>query len=140
MKCVQGCSGRRLCLLSLLVSGGVTSIAMLAAVLFFRNLGKIVAFCGSCFGLSGDLAAYVADVFATLQQAKIRPPLAFLTAALLMGWGLLTGIKKRRNRGIAAVIFLVVLTLLVIWYTRVNSIRFGNVASSLLRLMAAGVF
>lgn len=110
-----------------------TAVLWLCAFLLIRNLSGIIR---TVTGEDSTIAA----VFSQLKTARIRPavlaPLAAWAAFFFLSdkFGL-----KPLPRCLIAVLLWLVLFFAVLWFTRVNGIRFGSVVKSLLTYISNGL-
>ena len=147
---------------TLVLSGAILTILVgMAATWFLRSLGSILGSLAPAIGLDEETAEMVAEIFGQLQEASLNLPLeivglvCFLFCALailfLSGRRVpetpaeeLKATKKKKTGKIIlvcvlGVILFLPLTLVTIWFTEVNDIRFGKVMTSLVSLLNAGI-
>ena len=149
---------------TLLLSGAIFTILVgMAAVWFLRSLGSILASLAPVLGLDSGTADMVSEIFGQLKDATLNLPLEYTgvicflycALAILLVCGHKSGIKqmepadempkkkKKTGRTVLVIVLGVVLilpfTLLTIWFTEVNSVRFDRVIQSLIPLLQSGL-
>ena len=149
---------------TLLLSGAIFTILVgMAAVWFLRSLGSILASLAPVLGLDSGTADMVSEIFGQLKDATLNLPLEYTgvicflycALAILLVFGHKSGIKqtepadempkkkKKTGRTVLVIVLGVVLilpfTLLTIWFTEVNSVRFDRVIQSLIPLLQSGL-
>jgi hypothetical protein len=126
----------------LLAVGGcvaAAAAALAASAALIRGLGPIAGKFAK-----GNIGEFAADVFGALKNAELRPPLLPLAALAfyaLLWYRFGTG-KKAGNIAFAIILIplTLILTVVLVWFTAVNGIRFGDVAKSLSGFAENGLF
>lgn len=111
---------------------------------FIRNIGSLIQSAGQLFGLNYSEIKQFGEIFDQLKDASVLPP--YWLTALIFAAGIAAALwalsgTKRRLTAVAVVwiLLLIPLTVLLLWFTLVNGLRFGTVISALIRLLSAGV-
>lgn len=147
---------------TLLLSGALLTILVgMASVWFLRSLGAILASLAPSLGLDAGTADTLSEIFGQLRSAELNLPLectgvaCFIFCALailfLAGWKKKPDVPgeepvKRKKTGrivlvcVLGVVLFLPLTIITIWFTEVNDIRFDRVMQSLLPMVQAGLF
>lgn len=119
--------------------------ANLLAMLFLRSLGGIMAALGGALDLGEELSVQLGDIFGQLKDQPMVLPwfrvvVAGCVSALLCNM-ILT--KKTAWRitacAVAAFFLFVLLFLLALYYTEINSILFGDAIAIVIRILGSGV-
>ena len=147
---------------TLLLSGAILTILVgMAATWFLRSLGNILGSLAPALGLDEGTAETVAGIFAQLREASLNLPLEIIGLVCFLFCGLailflagrhvpetpaeeMKAPRKKRTGKIILVCVLgillfVPLTLVTIWFTEVNDIRFDRVMSTLVPLLNSGI-
>ena len=101
-----------------LVGAGYAALAICFSRWLVRHLSDIWRALGGLFGVKGDTLSYVEKVLAQLKDASLHSP---WLAGLLIGAGI--------------GLLLIPLGLIALWFTDVNTIRFGSFVSVFLPLV-----
>ena len=147
---------------TLLLSGALLTILVgMASVWFLRSLGAISGSLAPALGLDADAAQTVSEIFGQLRSATLNLPLEIVGLVCFLFCGLailfLAGrhspetpaaemnVPKTKKTGkivlvcVLGVILFVPLTIVTIWFTEVNDIRFDRVMALLVPLLNAGI-
>ena len=147
---------------TLALSGAILTILVgLAATWFLRSLGSILSSLAPTIGLDEGTAETVVEIFGQLQRASLNLPLeivglvCFLFCALAILF--LAGRRapetpaeemkapKKKKTGkiilvcVLGVLLFLPLTLVTIWFTEVNDVRFDRVVAMLIPLLNSGI-
>lgn len=154
---------------TLMLSGAILTILVgLASVWFLRSLGGILGSLAPTLGLDADTAEMLTEIFDQLKEASLNLPLEIigLVCFLFCGLAILFLVGRRvpetpaeeikeeietrkipRNKKtgkivlvcVLGVILFLPLTLVTIWFTEVNDIRFDRVMATLIPLLNSGI-
>lgn len=132
----------------LILAAVLTALSSLAAALFLRRLGDAVRLIGRLAAPDEPLIGTLSEVFGALRNASILPSIpasaVFCVPAALLAvpTGKKAGKSGRALVRSAAVIGCVFLFFMAFaaaaWFASVNSIRFGDVLTSLIRTITSG--
>ena len=147
---------------TLILSGAILTILVgMASVWFLRNLGSLLVSLAPALGLDSGTADMLSEIFGQLKDAELNLPLECTGAAcfILCGVAILFLAGRRKNRDlpgeepkpkkktgrivlvcVLGVVLFLPLTLVTIWFTEVNDLRFDRVMLSLLPMVQAGLF
>ena len=147
---------------TLILSGAILTILVgMASVWFLRNLGSILVSLAPALGLDSGTADMLSEIFGQLKDAELNLPLECTGAACFILCGVailfLAGRRKKRDLPgeepkpkkktgrivlvcVLSVVLFLPLTLVTIWFTEVNDLRFDRVMLSLLPMVQAGLF
>lgn len=147
---------------TLALSGAILTILVgMAATWFLRSLGKILGSLAPTLGLDEGTTETVTEIFGQLREASLNLPLEIVGLVCFLFCGLailfLTGrhvpetpaeemkTPRKKKTGkiilvcVAGVILFLPLTLVTIWFTEVNDIRFDRVMAALVPLLNSGI-
>lgn len=114
-------------LMSALGGGGYAGLVLLLSRWFLRGLSSLFSGIGGLMGMGeGDIAS-AQQILDQLRDADLCSPwILGLIAGLLLG-GLSGVLRKKRkaSRIAAAVLLLLPLVFLTLWFTKINDIRLG---------------
>ena len=145
-----------------MLSGAILTILVgMAATWFLRSLGSILASLAPTLGLDEGTAEMLAEIFGQLREASLNLPLEIvgLVCFLFCGLAILLlagrhapetpaeelGAPRKKKTGkiilvcVLGVILFLPLTLVTIWFTEVNDIRFDRVMATLVPLLNSGL-
>lgn len=147
---------------TLILSGAILTILVgMASVWFLRNLGSLLVSLAPALGLDSGTADMLSEIFGQLKDAELNLPLECTGVAcfILCGLAILFLAGHRKNRDlpgeepkpkkktgrivlvcVLGVVLFLPLTLVTIWFTEVNDLRFDRVMLSLLPMVQAGLF
>ncbi len=147
---------------TLILSGAILTILVgMASVWFLRNLGSLLVSLAPALGLDSGTADMLSEIFGQLKDAELNLPLECTGVAcfILCGLAILFLAGRRKNRDlpceepkpkkktgrivlvcVLGVVLFLPLTLVTIWFTEVNDLRFDRVMLSLLPMVQAGLF
>lgn len=124
-------------LMSALWGGGYAGLVLLLSRWFLRGLSSLFSGIGGLMGMGeGDIAS-AQQILDQLRDADLCSPwILGLIAGLLLG-GLSGVLRKKRkaSRIAAAVLLLLPMVFLTLWFTKINDIRLGAFLSMLFPML-----
>ena len=120
--------------------------ANLLAMLFLRSLGGIMAALGGALDLGDELSAQLGEIFGQLKDQPMVLPwfrviVAGCVSALLCY--MILGEKKKAWRialcVVAAILLFILLFLLALYYTEINTVMFGDAIGIVGMILGSGV-
>lgn len=117
----------------------MTGLVCLAAGLFLRNLGDLMAVAGAGLGpklgIPEKTLEQVAEAFRGLRKVEMKLPLAGVFVGMLLCGSLVGKLRKAAGKTAVSILAGLLGFVAAFWYAEMNGIRCGDVILSLIGLI-----